>query len=392
MKSIWRYCGSPGWGPVALGAAWLRGGSPPTWPWLATSRTLLVHHARVAIARVCRDWGLRPGDEVLVPAYNCGSEIDPLVWYGLDVRFYRITETARLDLDDLMRRITSRTRLVCITHFFGWLHQLDEFYDRVARVAGSNIRVLEDFACAMFTEPSGQQRADAHLYAFPKFMHVPDGGAIVFRDPPQDWPLRPPSPWRIGKCCATLVRKGFVLRLQRAVGPSAAAPFGRCILEKCHLDGDAEPDIPEHYYFNGKLFDHGMSRVARGLLGRFTPDQIVVRRRENYRGLFERLAEVPGITPLYADLPPEVCPLVLPLRVQGGARARDALVNNLRRFGVEAIPWWYGFHRAFSWEGFDDARSLKQSVVVLPVLPHLSTRDLDFIALSLTGQGAVRGG
>lgn len=144
---------------MALGAAGLRGGSAPTWPWLATSRTLLVHHARVAIARVCSDWGFRPGDEVLVPAYNCSSEIDPLAWCGLDVRFYRITETAGLDLDDLMRRLTSRTRLVCITHLFGWLHELDEFYDRLA---GPGILVIEDFACAMLTKPSGDQRADAH--------------------------------------------------------------------------------------------------------------------------------------------------------------------------------------------------------------------------------------
>lgn len=43
-----------------------------------TNRALLTYMGRNAIWQALRILGLNPSDEVLVPAYNCGSEIDTL--------------------------------------------------------------------------------------------------------------------------------------------------------------------------------------------------------------------------------------------------------------------------------------------------------------------------
>ena len=64
------------------------------------------------MALACRLLGLEAGDEVLVPAYNCGTEIDALVYAGVKPVGYNVTRQCRIDLGDLMARKTDRTRAV----------------------------------------------------------------------------------------------------------------------------------------------------------------------------------------------------------------------------------------------------------------------------------------
>ena len=49
------------------------------------------------------------------------------------------------------------------------------------------------------------------------------------------------------------------------------------------------PEIPSDYYLENRIRDWDMSRVTKGLLRRFNVDEIVCRRRENYKMLDESL-------------------------------------------------------------------------------------------------------
>ena len=78
MSAALRHCGIPALTPWQ----WIRGlaggGDVRTWPELESHRTIWTYLGRTAIALAARALGLRPGDEVLAPAYNCGTEVDPL--------------------------------------------------------------------------------------------------------------------------------------------------------------------------------------------------------------------------------------------------------------------------------------------------------------------------
>ena len=66
-----------------------------------------VHHfymARNAIWHGVDLLGLKPGDEVLLPAYHHGVEAEVLVAKGLKPRFYRVDEGARIHPEDVRRR------------------------------------------------------------------------------------------------------------------------------------------------------------------------------------------------------------------------------------------------------------------------------------------------
>ena len=71
-----------------------------------------VHKARVAIRFACELMKIGYGDEVLAPAYNCGTEVDAIMNSGASVTLYRTDKTGQVDIADLQRRISSKTKLI----------------------------------------------------------------------------------------------------------------------------------------------------------------------------------------------------------------------------------------------------------------------------------------
>src|SRR5687768_13893910 len=97
-----RSCPWMGSSPAALAGAWLRGGkSVPGWVAPGGSKVLLTHQARTAIGILCHDLDLGKKDEVVLPSYNCGAEIDPFAKAGCKLSFYRIDRRANIDVDDI---------------------------------------------------------------------------------------------------------------------------------------------------------------------------------------------------------------------------------------------------------------------------------------------------
>jgi perosamine synthetase len=86
--------------------------------WLSGARIYYVHLGRVAVRYACELLGIDKGDEILAPAYNCGSEVDPLLCSGASLNLYRVDHTASIDLNDLEERISKKTRAIYVTHYF----------------------------------------------------------------------------------------------------------------------------------------------------------------------------------------------------------------------------------------------------------------------------------
>src|SRR5439155_23228172 len=109
-----RYCGPPDCGPLPMLRGWIRGGGPPPWEQLKGARTCLTWRGRGAIALILKSWGVGATDTVLVPAFNCGTEVDAVLAIGASVEMYRIDSQARIDLDDLTRRIRPGVSVVYV--------------------------------------------------------------------------------------------------------------------------------------------------------------------------------------------------------------------------------------------------------------------------------------
>lgn len=359
--------------------------SLPDWPQFRSGAVLDFYQVRCALWFLCEQWDLQPGDEVLMPSYNCGSEIDPFHAYGVKVVFYPVDRQAQVNQDAIQELCGPRTRAVYVTHYFGWGHNIKAFY---AWCRERNIKVIEDCALALFSlgeEGYLGSNSDAAVFSLKKFLPVPDGAVLVLRDafdlekvtlkrPGTLKTIRNLLPFVKSNTISMLSSFEMYRRSQRGTEVS-----GGSLASQCETDPPTCPPMPEDYYFDMRFRNWRMSQVSSGILRRINPEQVLVRRRENYSYLLERLRDVPHFAPLFDGLPPGVCPLGLVAVVPN----RRSLVNALADLGIPAFPWWEGYHRSFDWSAFPDARFLKDSVVCLPINEFLRKRHMDHIAASV---------
>lgn len=337
--------------------------------------TWLVHRGRVAVWWAAKLIGLKPGDEVLVPAYHCGSEIDPLVRYGLTVRAYDVGERLAVHVEDVAARVSDRTRAAYVIHYFGVPQDVTSL---AAWCRQRKIKLIEDCAVALLAEgcdgPVGRA-GDAAIFSLRKTLPVPDGGALVLRDQPVAGDMHLVAP------PASANRKALFKLLAGSMRPKAPAWLNAMLTGRSDHDSGSSVDsnelapLAEDDRFDPRTADWAMSAVSRRIASGVNPDEVRHRRRANFERLTEGLRQVSSVRPLIATLPPGACPVVCPMVTD----RRNELYAALRSSGIAAIPWWAGCHEAIDWAGFPTARRLKQSIVALPVHQMLGDAHMDYM-------------
>jgi perosamine synthetase len=112
-----------------------------------SSGTAALHLAYLAA-------GIGQGDEVIVPSYTFCSTINTILHTGAKPVFCDINEdTLCLDLNDIKKRITSKTKAIVVVHFAGMPADMDEI-NKLARKY--NLKVIEDAAHAFLTKYKGK--------------------------------------------------------------------------------------------------------------------------------------------------------------------------------------------------------------------------------------------
>lgn len=386
------YCASEGRGVLDVISSLVRAPAElPAWPQLVGGTVLATYLGRVAAWLACQIWQLGPEDEVLMPAYNCGTEVDPFLSWGTKVIFYRTDEKTRIDVEDIRRRATLHTKLVYVTHYFGWPQDLGQLRQWCHE---QDIALIEDCALALFS--SGKDGllgtiGDAAIFSFRKTLPVPDGGALVVRvQNRNDVPtFRRPPATRTFKNTLPLLKARAIRYIEKC---GLYAPARRLKLHLWHKPGSHTkakpfPDMPSGYYFDRAIQNWAMSQLSAGILNKINPDSVVERRRENYIQLYQAVSKIPGVSPLFDHLPDGVCPLGLPVIV----KERSCWAKALNAYGIAAIPWWEGYNQKASWDEFPEARYLKDNVLFLPIHHILDKRHMRFIAECMSSiAGMVR--
>ena len=380
MKTKYIFFRNNGLPPTVLAKYWLYNKELNlNWPQLTDRNVFYTYLGRISNALVCLLLNIRQGDELLAPSYNCGSEIDPFLSFGMNAVMYRVDHRLNIDIDDLSRRITPRTRIVYVTHYFGWPQPLQEIKQLCKEY---NLFLMEDCALSLFSHsaqgPIGQE-GDAAIFSFRKSLPVLDGAALTLRAgiQPSSLPDKRPAlrttaretvpylaRWLLHSMDKSALFSNILSAAKNNIGNHNAGEFSADDL-----------DMPQDYYFSEHIMPLTISRVSAGILSCTDPDAVFSARRRNYQRLYEAIAELNTLMPLLGPLPDGVCPLLMPLVVE------DVFewMRELNRFGVKAIRWWEGFNRKLEWQEFPEAKQLKKELLVLPVHQFLSDADIDYM-------------
>jgi dTDP-4-amino-4,6-dideoxygalactose transaminase len=382
------YCGQPaGQLRNILG---LEPDSQPIDSWFWPSERYHFHKARIGIRHACDLMGLRPGDEVLAPAYYCGSEIDPLIKAGAKVTLYRVDEACRIDIEDIKKRIGSRTKAVYVTHFYGFPQDIEAVKAICDR---KQLYLLEDCALGLFSE-NGKKKlgmtGDLAVFSLTKALPVPDGGVLIVNNKSLDrlaiqW--QAPDQAIILRKLLPFLKTNLLVHLSQR--PSMR-PLYRMIFsilnrqrinasEKDILKTGLSPIRPDMYYDDRTMNGRAMSAQTERMLGAHRPEAVRQARRKNYSLLSGMLRDAKSLSILYSELTEGVCPMNLPILVEN----RDRLQLEMYKRGVDAGAFWKGYHEAFPLNDFPEAQYLKDHVLVLPIHQDLDEHQVRYVADTL---------
>jgi len=360
-----------------------RGAGPRAATVLDAGEVRLVTSGRVALALALREIGVGPGDEVLLPAYHSGSMVPPVLWREALPVFYRVAPDAQADLADLAARIGPRTRVVVATHFFGFAQPMAALR---SLCDAHGLALLEDCAHAFIGEHDGRPLGAWGDYAAAstmKFLPVYEGGALVSARHALDGvALRSAGAAFEIKAVLNTLERGFGygrlgalraalwLPLRAKEGLWNALKRGRPATPRL-APGSSDSSLD----LDPRWTDKRASLTSRAILRWSSPTRIAQRRRANYLGLQEAIADLPRVRTLHRELPQGTCPWLFPLL----ADDPDALVQRLAREGVPLTRFGHPLASGVGPSTCANAARLARHVLGLPCHQELREDELRWL-------------
>ncbi len=320
-----------------------------------TSCTAALHMAVIAL-------GLRPGDEVLVPAFTWITSANCAEYAGAKAVFVDVDlKTYNIDPQKIEAAITPKTKAIIVVHLFG----LSACMDEILKIAKKhNLFVIEDAACAMGTEYGGKPigaLGDISCFSFHprKVITTGEGGMLGCKDP-------------------AIYEK---LKRLRSHG---ASPNKKGIVNKPYIMDDFET-----LGFNYRLSD---ILAAVGIVQMEKASGLLKHRKqcaENYSRLLEDCELI------VRPSSPEKCGHTFQsyvIRLIGAAAPqRNAVMDRLKEQGIQTRPGTHAVHRLDYYvqkyklrpEMYPSACLAEDTSITLPIFPGMAEADQNFIVETL---------
>jgi len=153
------------------------------------SGTSADHLAVRLLKKPFKDWpGMQDGDEVLATPLTCTASNWPVMANNLKIKWVDVdTETCNMDLDDLERKLSPKTKAILLVHWGGNPNDLDrvkEIQNKCKELYGFKPAVIEDCAHSFGSKYKGEylgNHGNICFYSFQAIKHFTtvDGGMLV---------------------------------------------------------------------------------------------------------------------------------------------------------------------------------------------------------------------
>ncbi|MFL2580174.1 MAG: DegT/DnrJ/EryC1/StrS family aminotransferase [Parvicellaceae bacterium] len=124
--------------------------------------------------------GIKKGDEVICPSMSYIATANCITYVGAKPVFAEVNEDYNLDINDVEKKITSKTKAILLVHQMGMPADIDTF-QKLCKDKG--LILIEDAACAIGSEYKGRKigfHSDLVCFSFHprKVITTGDGGMI----------------------------------------------------------------------------------------------------------------------------------------------------------------------------------------------------------------------
>ena len=298
--------------------------------------------------------GVGPGDEVIVPAFTFTATAAAVLYCGATPVFAEIVsrEDPSLDPADVERRITPRTKAVCIVHYAGYAADAERMR---ALCDEHGIALIEDVAHAPSARLGARKLgtfglAGAFSFFSNKVLSVGEGGLLCTDD-------------------------------------DEVAAFVRSRRSHAMTSGtwDRHSGRTDTYDVTGLGFNYRLDEARSALLlsrlGRL--EREIERRRELARRYRRMLAQVPSlIVPFRDEQVADSSCYVMPVMIEQDGRQAE-VASRLRERGIQTSIFYPAIHRFSAYRRrFPDVslpitEHAARTELTLPFYPHMSDADQD---------------
>lgn len=261
---------------------------------------LAVNNATVGLTIALLAIGVGPGDEVILPDFTFIATANSVVLAGATPVFADVSqETFVIDLQDVRRRITPRTRAIVPVHLNGRAVDMEKLQ---ALAVEHGLTVIEDAAQALGSRQRGRclgtlGAAGVYSLGTTKIITTAQGGVIVTR------------------------RKEI---------------YEACVMLKDHGRMNRSSEVHERFGFNSKFTD---LQAALGLAQLRKLQERIDKRRELFLWYEELLSDSHNIFVPPMDLAESV-----PWFVDAICADREELVEHLKAAGIETRRFYQPIH------------------------------------------------
>jgi dTDP-4-amino-4,6-dideoxygalactose transaminase len=169
--------------------------------YLSAKYAIAFNSGRSALMAILNSLELNQDDEILLQAFTCNAVANPIIWSGLKPVYVDCDErTFNIDIEDLKRKITPKSRAVMVQYTFGLAVNLDEILEicrqgeedkssssPFAKARENNLILIEDCAHSLGAEYKGRKagtfgRAAFFSFSRDKVISSVYGGMAVTND------------------------------------------------------------------------------------------------------------------------------------------------------------------------------------------------------------------
>ncbi len=304
--------------------------------------------------------GCGPGDVVIVPSYTFAATAAAVLYCGATPVFAEIVSRERphLDPEDVARRITPRTKAVCVVHYAGYAAAADRLRELCD---AHSLALIEDVAHAPSATLAGRALgtwgvAGAFSFFSNKVLSVGEGGLLCTDD-------------------------------------DEIAAFARSRRSHAMTSGtwDRHLGRTDTYDVVGLGFNYRIDEPRAALLlsrlQRLEAD--IARRRELTLRYRELLAQIDGLIVPFedAEVPSSSCYVMPIVLAQDGRQAQVSA--RLRELGIQTSIFYPAIHRFSAYrERFPDVslpltELASRTQLTLPFYPHMTHADQDRVVAAL---------
>ena len=154
--------------------------------YIGNSKILSTNSYNAAYQVAISTLGLKPDDEVIGSPMTCLASNQPFATLHVKVVWADIEPaTGMLDVEDVRKKITPKTKAILVNHFCGYVGYVDEIL-AIAKEKGLYVieDAIEGFGSEYRKRIVGNLGADVTVYSFQtvRLPNTIDGGAVSFKD------------------------------------------------------------------------------------------------------------------------------------------------------------------------------------------------------------------